>query len=582
MEILTGLFDHMVLQRGGPAVVTGRATSDVVAHVGRRAFTAKTRNGSFTLKLNLPAGGPYTVRLTAGKEKLVVKDVLVGDVWICAGQSNMQGVGWLRHADKPVKNVRAFYMDDRWAVARDPIHNLHECVDEAHIIISGGVRPGKPTHWGVGPAVAFGQEMLRRTRVPQGLLACAHGGTSMDQWSPAKKSEGGRSLYGAMLRRVVKNGGRVAGMIWYQGESDTGTKELADAYLPKMREFIGTLRRDLRAARLPVAMVQIGRFITETPNCWNAIQDQQRRLPDVIPNLVTVPAVDLPLDDNIHIGGTGNTRLGRRLADALLRPPLVVKKATVQADKTTGAGLAVIEFGNVVGRLVSAGRPTGFDLGSPNVVFDTVLDGNKVYLRTLTSALNLRSLKVSYGAGANPYCNVTDTGDRGVPVFGPLGLGEPAAATGALKPRVTELFPGAGKLKGLTLPANLTWREKPFPTEFCNLHDELDGGDKLVFYRCDLHVNEPMKLAALLGYDGPVKLWVDGRELFHDPHGTNPAIPEAKRIRFDVGPGKHELVIALGSNHGLAWGIFLRIQRLDVSRQHRALGPTSYAMPAIS
>ncbi|MDW8345282.1 MAG: hypothetical protein RMM51_12440, partial [Verrucomicrobiae bacterium] len=83
------------------------------------------------------------------------------------------------------------------------------------------------------------------------------------------------------------------------------------------------------------------------------------------------------------------------------------------------------------------------------------------------------------------------------------------------------------------------------------------SGDRFVLYRCRLRAPEPMKLAALLGYDGPVKLWIDGSERFHDPTGTNPAIPDARVVLFDAA-GEHELVIALGTNHGRAWGIFLR------------------------
>jgi len=598
MEIISGLFDHMVLQRGAPAVVTGRAAGDVVARVGRRQFTAKTRDGSFRLQLELPAGGPYIVVLSAGKEKLVVKDVFVGDVWICAGQSNMQGVGWLRHADKPVAKVRAFYMDDRWAVAKDSIHNMWDCVDEVHVIINGGARMEKPKHWGVGPAVAFGQEMFRRTSVPQGLLACAHGGTTMAQWSPEKKSEGTKSLYGATLRRVAKNGDRVAGMIWYQGESDANA-EAAAVYTEKMKELVGALRRDLKSPRLPVAMVQIGRFVSEWAEggpFWNAIQDQQRRLPRIIPQLATVPAIDLPLDDAIHIGGNGNTRLGRRLAGAMhalrggkgARPPIAFKRVQVIRDKDNSLGNLIVEFANVTGKLVSGGRAMGFELSRPQMIFDTVLDGDKVLLRTSLPVTELQSLRLSYGIGTNPGCNITDEADRALPIFGPVTTGEPMAITGFSKPRVTNLLPGAGKLEKLALPENpasLPWRVKPFPRDFCDLHDELgavNGEDKLVYFVADLNVSEPMKLAALLGYDGPVKLWVDGRELFYDPNGTNPGIPDNKRIPFAAAPGRHQVIVALGSNHGKAWGIFLRFRRLDVSTEKLRLNVDAYRLPEVS
>jgi sialate O-acetylesterase len=92
---------------------------------GRRRIAeaaAKVRGNEFTLQfVSLPAGGPYSVIFTDGKKRLVVKDVLVGDVWICAGPSNMQGLGYLQYAEKPHPQVRAFYMDDHWAVARDPL-----------------------------------------------------------------------------------------------------------------------------------------------------------------------------------------------------------------------------------------------------------------------------------------------------------------------------------------------------------------------------------------------------------------------------------------------------------------------------
>jgi len=166
-----------------------------------------------------------------------------------------------------------------------------------------------------------------------------------------------------------------------------------------------------------------------------------------------------------------------------------------------------------------------------------------------------------------------------------MTVGEPMAITRFAKPRVTSLLPGAGKLAGLELPANLEWRVKAFPKDFCDLHDELsavNGEDKLVFFACDMHVGEPMKLAALLGYDGPVKLWVDSRELFYDSNGKNPGIIDHKRIQFNATPGQHQVIVALGSNHGRAWGIYLRFRRLDVATEKLQLNADAYRLPEIS
>jgi hypothetical protein len=64
----------------------------------------------------------------------------------------------------------------------------------------------------------------------------------------------------------------------------------------------------------------------------------------------------------------------------------------------------------------------------------------------------------------------------------------------------------------------------------------------------------------LLGYDGPVKLWLDGQERYRDMEGTNPANPDEGRVECVVTAGAHEVMVALGSNRGKAWGIYLRYQ----------------------
>jgi len=574
MNIISGLFEHCVLQRGNVISVTGTAAGNKVVAVvtkGQRRIAqagVPIRRQQFTLRFRrLPAGGPYTVTLTAGAERLVVNDVLVGDVWICAGQSNMQGLGYLQHAEKPNPQVRAFYMDDHWAIARDPLHTYGNCVDDIHRLLAGDKRWPKPLE-GVGPALSFALEMRRRTGVPQGLIPCAHGGSSLDQWSANLKSP---SLYAATMRRVAKNGGRVAGIIWSQGESEGWSAALGQTYPGKMVELVKAFRRDLRDPRLPVVMTQIARMLPSRSFSppWNLLQDQQRRLPLTIRQLAVVPTVDLPFDDDAHVGGDGNARLGRRLAEAMhllrggkgARPQIVLRRVRVVPDPLSwwGGSHVIVEFSNVAGKLVSAGRPTGFTIGHPSSVFGVNLDGQRAIVRTSLPPVEVMTQSLYYGQGSDPYCNITDQAGRSLPAF-VMPLGTSRVLTPFVKPRVSQVFPGAA----LPYPAeSVLWRTKPFQTDFCDVHDEFTTGAQLIYLACDLHVTEPMKLVALLGYDGPVKLWVDGRELFHDPNGTNPGIIDAKCIRFDAAPGPHQVRVALGSNAGKAWGIYLRFQRLD-------------------
>ena len=625
MNIENGLFEHMVLQRNQAGVsdgkVTGvcRAAGVVCARVTHGAKVVKGLNwakvgkaaaGRFAARLpGIPTGGPYRIDLQiqdrAGQvlETVKVADVLVGDVWILAGQSNMEGVGLLHEAQQPSRGVRCFYMTDQWRVAKDPVHTLWCAVDEVHTGPTGPVAGDPNRQWGVGPGVAFGVHMEKFSGIPQGLIACAHGGTSMAQWSPALKDQGGKSLYGAMLRRFNKNGQKVAGMVWYQGCSDA-SPEAAPIYTQKMQEFVRAVRQDLHHPSLPIVAVQISRVVGwgSAAAHWNSIQDQQRRLSESIRNLLVVPAIDLDLVDPIHIAGKDQNRLGRRLAEAMwvlhgqvkkLPPPIVVRKISVQTNPVSGLADIVVEYANVVGKLQAGGRPAGFEIVGTDAftprIFRIDLEKNRAILHAIMSPYDVAAYQLYYGFGLAPYCNITDQADRSLPVFGPLPVGKLRAMTPFARAISVSAFqPSAGKLHDLACPPDLAVLEltpRTFPTDFSNLHEEIMAGsqpDAVVYYACRVQCSEPMKLAAWLGYDGPVKLWVDGRQIYHDPNGTNPAQPGKSQTRFAAGAGEHTVLVALATNNRAAWGIFLRFERLDVAQSKIKLGQGSYTMPTIS
>lgn len=616
MKIEQGLWSGMVLQRDArgrcDATIEGscRTEGTVEAKVTQRGRVVAGLNwkrigtasgGRFKARLvGVPAGGPYTVELRVGREKVSVARVFVGDVWILGGQSNMQGCGRWTHRAKPHPMVQAFYSNDRWAVAEDPLHNLWDAVDPVHHALAGGQYAAPPklaaARRGVGPGVAFGQAMFKATGVPQALLACAHGGTSMSQWNPANLQPGeeGKCLYGAMLRRVRKNGGKVAGVVWYQGESDA-TLDAAPHYTQRMIDFARTLRRDLGNANLPIAIVQLSRYTGNGFPEWNQIQEQQRLLPGQLRNLATVPAVDLPLDDGIHVSSAGCARLGVRLAEAMrmLRgdrkatPPIALRRMKLKADPGGLGSELHIEFDNVVGGLHAAGRPLGFSLLNGDMLamppYRVEVRGDTVTLFCSQQPGELGTMKVQYGRGTDPPCNIVDEADRALPVFGPTLIGRPRALTPfAPNVRVTELLPGAAKLRDLACPnGQLNWSPAPQVSGFVDLHQRIQPTapeDRLLYFSARFECPESMKLVACVGYDGPVKVWVDGKPLFHDDRGTNPAWADKARRRFNVDAGVHEVIVALGTNRGRAWGIFLRLERLDVKRKQLA-DQASYAMP---
>ncbi len=375
--------------------------------------------------LALPAGGPH--------EAGGAKNILAGDLWVLAGQSNMEGVGDLDDVEPPHPLVHSFQSRESWALAEEPLHWLGESPRPVHHIISGqpvpaAIPPRDPARAkGAGLGLTFAKAMVDRTGVPVGLIPAAHGGTSMQQWDPARKGQGGHSLYGATLERVKAIGGRVAGILWYQGESDANPADAA-LYQARMTALVQSFRADLNSPDLPFLFVQLGPFITDPdPSLvagWNQVREFQRLLLGTLPNVGMVSAIDCGLDDGIHIDTAGLKTLGRRLAAvASGRPTPALRSAAFEPEH----GRLRVSFDHVQGALQSEGRPNGFTLRDSSgtelpLIYKTALDGPDALLKITDPAL-LPGASLWYGYGLAPYCNLTDAAGAAVPAFGPVRVG---------------------------------------------------------------------------------------------------------------------------------------------------------------
>jgi sialate O-acetylesterase len=451
----------------------------------------------------VPVGGPYTINCrvkgSPSQETWInVGPVFVGDLWILAGQSNMQGVGDLIDVTPPHPQIMMLGMDGRWKQAEEPLHWLEDSPDPVH---SGdpktreqrSTQAHKNRRKGAGLGLPFAEAVVQATGVPIGLVICAHGGTSMAQWDPAKKDEGGRSLYGSMMRQFQLAGGKVKGVLWYQGESDSGG-DAWRSYPQVFARFIAAVRSDFGQPELPFYYVQIGRFVRAGDSKgWNAVQEAQRLLPDRVPNTAVISVVDLELDDLIHVGTHGLKRAGQRLAriaerelfgqvgattptlDRVAKGPnstLVVRFKGVnmgspQAGFRPNAMMGMMRgpggnggpgmgMGMSMGPVppTSAGEPTGFGLRPDRHIAGFSIrkeDGTEVPLifeAIVGRARDTVILKLNgavpakaalwYGYGLDPYCNLTDSMDMAVPVFGPILLddmiGSETAAAAPARP----------------------------------------------------------------------------------------------------------------------------------------------------
>ncbi len=374
----------------------------------------------------LPVGGPYEIE--------GAHDILVGDLWVLAGQSNMEGVGDLIDAEAPDNSVRSFQSREQWATAEEPLHWLGESPQVVHHRLWGAegvperVPPRDPgRNKGAGLGLAFGKAYHAATGVPVGLIPSAHGGTSMDQWDPALKAEGGASLYGATCARVAANGGRVRGILWYQGESDCYPAGV-EVYAAKMRRLIDAFRADFGDPELPFYFVQLGVFACPSSADgvagWNGIREVQRTLATTIPNTAMVSAIDLELDDLIHIGTSGLKRLGRRLAAVATGASTLDLKSVEWADSTH----LRVTFTGARGGLTAPGRPAGFELRDAagnriELLYKTTLEGDTAVLHVTDGHGPIpKGMRLWYGWGLNPYCNITDAHDMAVPAFGPIAI----------------------------------------------------------------------------------------------------------------------------------------------------------------
>jgi sialate O-acetylesterase len=454
MNILSGLTNGQILQRlgsrGAAVVLQGTGVEDgpiqatiFKANAALKGWkkrpVGKIIRGEFSVTLaSIPVGGPYRLLLEAGKQRVDVSSFFVGDVWILAGQSNMEGVGDMTGPAKPHPLIRAFSMRREWRLAEDPMHILAESPDACHAPIQLPAKVCEKMRQkavkGVGVGLFFAREMLKRSGgVPQGLICVAHGGSSMQQWSPDQKHLGGQSMYASMLSSVRVTGQPVSGLLWYQGESDAIPQDVAQ-YTQRMEQLVAVSRRDLGQPRLPWMMVQIARLFSDPacPVLWNEIQELQRLLPKKIKFLETVPAIDLPLDDLIHIGSEGFPRLAARLASAAdrlvygnkseSRPPQLQNVRLVDKPPLFAVEVA---FDFVRGGLCAKGEPIGFQVVSPegtllDFIFKTELRGNTAKLHLCKKPTG--DFNLFYGHGFAPDCNITDARGFSLPVFGPFAI----------------------------------------------------------------------------------------------------------------------------------------------------------------
>lgn len=245
--------DHMVLQRDLATPVWGTAAvgEEVVVSVAGQSQTTKAdAEGNWRVKLEpLKAGGPHVLSIKAANT-LELKDVLVGDVWIGSGQSNMAGgVGGYAKGDEVLAKV-----------ADGTYPKLRLCRGKG-----GTWQQSTPQNNPRFSALlfSFGQRLQQELDVPVGLILGAVGGTPSGRWltdemlainanTKAFKAANGGDLYKQHILPVVSYG--IRGVLWDQGESGTAIKGLDQ--FTTMGALIGGWREVWGQGEFPFLYVQ--------------------------------------------------------------------------------------------------------------------------------------------------------------------------------------------------------------------------------------------------------------------------------------------------------------------------------------
>ncbi|QOY92191.1 sialate O-acetylesterase [Paludibaculum fermentans] len=222
-------------------------------------------------------------------------------LFLLAGQSNMAGRGVITPEDQaPIPGVFALNKEMSWVPAVDPIHF------------------DKPIA-AAGLARSFALTLLRFA--PQqriGLVPAAMGGSSLDEWQP------GGALFAQAIQRAkaAAPGGTFSGILWHQGEADSGKEELARSYTARWVPMMTALRGELGSPELPVVVGQLGEFLRTTEGGCpfsGVVNEHLAQLPLRARRVGFVSSSRLKdKGDLIHFDTAGLHEFGRRYALAYL------------------------------------------------------------------------------------------------------------------------------------------------------------------------------------------------------------------------------------------------------------------------
>ena len=325
MKLAAIFTDHMVLQRGKPIPVFGPGGGTGKVTFCGTTVSFEAQDG---WRIHLPAmeaGGPYEMTVTLNDETITLNDILVGDVYLAGGQSNMQ-FRVEESTDIPrIGNPRVRHFREG--------HSADENRNEHYDYTPWQVATAEQLEGFSAIGYDVGRMLCEELDLPIGIISCNIGASRVDAWTAPEivnapdyqqmlgvkhwdwhyyRFNQDSWCYVNKLLQVFPYG--IAGVLWYQGESNR-LEEEAVHYDVLLTRLIDNWR-DLWGENLPFYIVQIAPFADSDTNDWAHIRQAQERVAKTVPGTYLCTLVHTGEADKIH--PTKKHRLAEELTNAVL------------------------------------------------------------------------------------------------------------------------------------------------------------------------------------------------------------------------------------------------------------------------
>ena len=324
--------DNMVLQANAPVRMFGEGAGEVYAEIDGVSGSVINEGESFLLELpSHDYGGPYDMKITLDGEEIILENVCFGDVFLIAGQSNLQlkmhETNTPREEYKSNPNLRLFtlrrleegeffFPEDGWIVAEE--NNVDKWTAIGYLF--GNMHSEKTGH-AVGLVACYQGASMIQSWLPKGILENTECHIAIEEESGHMRPKeymlwnGDGVLYNEMFMKYAPFSTKA--VIWYQGESNTEPPEnKCDIYVGMLRRMIAKWREDLKNESLTFIVIQLADLNgVSCPEGWLEVQKAQAKIPEVCENAYCVKCADIC--ENNHIHPPTKLPLAKRIAEIL-------------------------------------------------------------------------------------------------------------------------------------------------------------------------------------------------------------------------------------------------------------------------